>query len=87
MTAAALDNHIFVLLENHIAIVQEVQHGDGRKLGGCTAGLGHLARAHQVHQCLDYGVIGRVHMSVEWEIAFSAAVVCVVSVRRDDPIL
>lgn len=87
MTAATLDDHVFVFLEDHVAVVQEIEYGDRRQFGGRATGLGHFSRAHQVHQCLNYSVVGSVHVCVQREIALSTTVVRVVSIRRDDPVL
>lgn len=87
MATAALNDHVFVLLQYNVAFVEEIQHGDRRELGGRAARLWYLTRADQVHQRLDDRVIGRVHMSVQREIAFAAAVICVVPVRCYDPVL
>ena len=87
MATAALDDHVFVLLQYNIAFVEEIQHGDRRELGGCAARLWYLTRADQMHQRLDDRVIRRVHVSVQRKIAFTAAIICVVSVRRYDPVL
>jgi len=87
VTAAALDDHILVFLENNIALVQEVQHGYRGQLGGRTTRFRYFSRTHQMHQGLDYRVIGRVHVSIQREIAFSAAVIRVISIRRNDPVL
>ena len=87
MATAALDDHVFVLLQYNVAFVEEIQHGDRRELGGRAARLWYLTRANQMHQRLDDRVIGRVHMSVQREIAFAAAIICVVSVRCYDPVL
>jgi hypothetical protein len=87
VAAAALDDHVLVLFEYDVALVEEVEDGDGRELGRGAAGLGHLARVHQVHQGLDDRVVGRVHVGVEREVALAAAVISVVAVGRDYPVL
>lgn len=87
MATAALDDHVFVLLEYNVALVEEIQHGDRREFGRGAARFWHLTRAHQVHQRLDDRVVGRVHVSVQREIAFAAAIICVVPVRCYDPVL
>ena len=40
-TAAGLHHHVLVVLEHHLVPLVQVQHGDGRQLGGHAAGLGH----------------------------------------------
>lgn len=49
MTPATLNDHVLIFLQNDIALIQEIQDGNGRKLSGRAAWLGYLAWAHQVH--------------------------------------
>ena len=87
MASAALDHHVPVLLEDDIGRLVKVQDGDARELCGRAAGLGHILRLHEVHQRLDDGVVGGIHVGVEGEGALAVAVERLVAVRRDDPVL
>ena len=87
MTSARLDHHVFVFLENDIRTLVKVQDGDATELGGGATGFGDVVRSHEMHEGLDNGVVGGVHVSVEGEGAFSMTVVSRVTVRSDDPVL
>ena len=87
MTATRLDHHVFVFLENDIRTLVKVQDGDATELGGGTTGFGDVVRSHEMHEGLDNGVVGGVHVSVEGEGALPVTVVSGVSVRGDDPVL
>ena len=87
MTAARLDHHVFVFLENDIRTLVKIQDGDSTELGGGATRLGHVVGSHEMDECLDNGVVGGVHVSVEREGALPVAVVGGVTVRSDDPVL
>ena len=87
MTAARLDHHVFVFLENDIRTLVKIQDGDSTELGGGATRLGHVVGSHEMDEGLDNGVVGGVHVSVEREGALPVAVVSGVTVRSDDPVL
>ena len=87
MTSTALDDHVLVLFEYDVAALVKVEHGDGGERGGGAAGLGHLARVHEVHQGLDDGVVGGVHVGAKGEGALPVAVLGLVALGGDDPVL
>lgn len=69
-----------------------VEDGDGGQIDGGTAGVwGPLTfirdAIHELHQGLDEGVVGGVHLGVQGEDAVALAVVGVVALRSDDPVL
>jgi hypothetical protein len=87
VTSAPFDDHIFVLLQNHVRVVVKVEHHDGGQFGRGTARLRHRVRVHQVHQSLYDCVIRRVHVRLERKRALSVTVEGGVSVWSDNPIL
>ena len=87
MTAARLDGHVLVLLEDDITVVIKEEDHDGRQLGGSTARLGDRVRVGQVDQRLHDGVIRRVHRIRQREGTLSRTVEGSIAVRSDDPIL
>lgn len=48
MAAAGPHHHVLVLLEDHVGVVIEVEHGDGVQLGGGAAWLGHVFGVHEM---------------------------------------
>ena len=52
MTAAALDDHVAVLLQDDVGALVKVEDRDSGQLGRCAARLRGQVRAHQVNQSL-----------------------------------
>ena len=86
-TSAGLDDHVVVVFQDDFIVLVDVEHGDGRELGGDAAGAGHGAGVDRIDQRLDDGVIGRIQMIGQGEGAVSVAVVGVVSGWRHDPVV
>ena len=80
-------DHVAILLEDHVRVVVEVQHGDGGQLGRRAARLWHGQRLHEVSKSLHNGVVSGVHLSMKRKRALAVAVESRVAFRCDDPIL
>ena len=87
MTAAALDHHVLVLLQNDVGALVEVEDEDRGELLRGAARFRDVVRVHQVHERLHDGVVGRVHVRVQREGALAGAVEGLVVVGGDDPVL
>lgn len=87
VTAAALDHHLLVLLQDDVGVIEEVEHRDRGQFRRCATRFGVLERVHQVDQSLDDSVIGGVHVGVEREAALACTVVGGVAFGRYDPVL
>jgi len=79
--------HVLVVFEHHFVVLVQVQHRYGRQLSGYTTRFGHGGGVHGVDQRLDDGVVGGVEVFGDRERTVAVAVVCVVTGRRDDPIV
>lgn len=92
LTATRFDNHLGVFLQDNIVVKGVVQDGYSGQLDGRTAGVGRdlvLVRdaAHDFHQRLHDRVVRGVQLGVEGEAAAPLAVVGVVALGGDDPVL
>lgn len=84
---AALNHHVLVLLEDHIWLIQEIEHRYWWQLCWSTARLWHLWGIHQVHQRLNDCMICGIHVSIQWEVTFPTAVKGIISIWCNNPIL
>ena len=87
MAAAAFDYHVSVLLQIDVCFVEEIQDRNRTEFSWSATGLRHFRRLHQMDESLHNSVVCRIHVRVQWEIAFATAVECAITVRCDDPIL
>jgi len=61
-TAARLDYHILIVLDDHLVVAVDVQHRDGAHLGRNAARSRHRQRVDGVDERLYHGVVGRVQV-------------------------
>ena len=87
MAATRSNDHVAIFLQNNVGVIVKVQDRDGGQLGRRAARLWDRQRLHEVSKCLNYGVVGGIHLGVQRERTLAIAVESSVAFRRYDPIL
>lgn len=87
MASTGSHHHVLVLLQDHVGVVVEVEHGDGVQLRRGAAGFGDILRVHEMDQCLHNGVVGGIHVGIKGEGALSITVVGSISLWCNNPVL
>ena len=87
MTPTSLDDHVGVLFQDDVVGLVKVEDGDVAEGRGGAAGLGEVVVLHEMHEGLDDGVVGGVHVRAEREGALAGAEEGLVVVGRYDPVL
>ena len=85
--SASLDDHVVIIFEYDLVILVDVQHGDGRELGGDATGPRNGARIDRMNQRLNDGVIGRVEMIGQRERTIAVTIIGVIARRCHDPVV
>jgi hypothetical protein len=83
----AFNHHVLVLLEDHIWLIEKIEHGYWWQLCRSTARLWYLWRIHEMHQCLNNCMICGIHVSIQWKVTFPTAVKGIVPIWCYDPVL
>ena len=84
---ALLHHHVLVLFVHHVVARVYVQDADGAEFGGDAAAGRGAVGVHGVHERLYDGVVGRLEVRPEGEVAHPLAVVRLVIQGRDDPVV
>lgn len=87
MASASSHDHIPVFFQDDVGVIVKVKNRDGIELSRCTAWLGHVLGIHKVNQGLYNGVVGGIHVCVEWEGTLSITVVGSIAFGCNDPVL
>lgn len=87
MASASSHNHIPVFFQDDIGVIVKVKNRDGIQFSWCTAWFRNIFGIHKVNQGLYNGMVGGIHVRIEWEGALSITVVGSIAFGCDDPVL
>lgn len=87
MATTTFNNHLSILLQNYVVVVEEIQYRNWSQLCWSATRFWEPPRIDQVDQSLDNGVVGCVHVCVQRKTTFSGAIVSSVTFWCNNPVL
>ncbi len=86
-TATLFYHHVLILFVHDVVTGVYVKYTDGAEFCGDATARRSAVGVHGVHERLNDGVVGRLQVRPQWEVAHALAVVGFVIQRSDDPVV